>query len=413
MIALAVLLALAVPDDWPQFRGPTGMGLTAEKNLPLKWSAETAAWKSPLPGEGHASPVVSKGRVFTCTVRWPGGVPDKAVIPEHHVTCWSAADGKQIWDTVLEPGPWRREDFRSGPGGGYAAPTPCTDGTHVYVVFGSAVMAALDFDGKIAWRRVIAPHSFDVTIGGSPVLHGETILLLCAMSNKADSRLAAFKKGDGTLAWETRLPKTGFGHSTPLLFEAGGRHQVVTVASAAQPMAEAVQSFDPDTGRRFWWSAGAGDASSPAFGGGIVYTDSGRGGQGTAIDPTGEGDVGATHVKWTSTGMNESLSSPVIVQDHVFRLLGSRDVKVWRCSDGKQTSRLRLEKLGSTWASPVADGDGRLYVASSGRSVVLKAGPEPSILAENDLGDANHASPAVSGGRLYFMGLKHLWCVGP
>jgi hypothetical protein len=98
-------------------------------------------WKSPLVGEGHASPIVSGERLFVCTANWPESVKDrKAVIPEHHVLCYSVTDGKRLWDALVEPGPWLRNDFRSGPGGGYAAPTPVTDGRKVYVVFGSAAV---------------------------------------------------------------------------------------------------------------------------------------------------------------------------------------------------------------------------------------------------------------------------------
>src|SRR6185436_15947686 len=140
---------------------------------------------------GHASPIVSGNRIFVCTVRWAGGKPDPAVIPDHHVLCYEATDGKLLWDTVVPPGPWRREDFRSGPGGGYAAPTPATDGQRVYVVFGSSVIAAVDFDGKVAWRNEIKPHTFDVTVGSSPVLHEDAVLMLCAMTNKKDSKLIA------------------------------------------------------------------------------------------------------------------------------------------------------------------------------------------------------------------------------
>jgi hypothetical protein len=233
------------------------------------------------------------------------------------------------------------------------------------------------------------------------------------MSNRADSRLVAFSKADGSVLWETKLTKTGFGHSTPLLIESGGRKQLVTVASGMAPSPEGIQSFDPATGRRLWWAPGAGDASSPAFGDGIVYTDSGRGGQGTAVDPGGEGEVGATHVKWTVGGMGESLSSPLISGGFVYRLLGSNEVKVWRVSDGKQTDRFKLPKLGSTWASPVLDGEGRLYFATAGRSAVVKAGETLELLAENDLGDPHPASPAVSGGRIYLRGRSRLYCVGP
>ena len=140
MIAALWSVAVARGEDWPQFRGPTGLGYTAQTNLPIKWGGadnENVLWKSPLIGEGHASPIVSGERLFVCTARWADSVKDrKAVIPEQHVLCYSTTDGKLLWDAVVEPGPWLRNDFRSGPGGGYAAPTPTTDGQRVYVVFG-------------------------------------------------------------------------------------------------------------------------------------------------------------------------------------------------------------------------------------------------------------------------------------
>jgi len=73
-----------------------------------------------------------------------------------------------LWDTLVPPGPWVRADFRSGPGGGYAAATPATDGNMVYCAFGSSVLAALDFQGDIVWRKEILPYTFDVTLGSSP-----------------------------------------------------------------------------------------------------------------------------------------------------------------------------------------------------------------------------------------------------
>ena len=100
VLCFAVLFVVTVVrgDDWPQFRGPTGLGYSTQTKLPIQWGHpdnENVLWKSPLVGEGHASPIVSGERVFVCTVRWPEGVQDrKTVIPEHHVLCYSVADGK-------------------------------------------------------------------------------------------------------------------------------------------------------------------------------------------------------------------------------------------------------------------------------------------------------------------------------
>jgi len=410
---MLLAFASARAEDWPQFRGPTGQGFTSEKNLPLRWGGEKAeniAWKSPLIGEGNASPIVFGGTVFVCTVRWPAGKADPLVIPEHHVSAYRAADGKLLWDTLVEPGPWRRDDFRGGSAGAYASPTPATDGKHVFVVFGSSVMASLDLKGKIVWRQILHPHDFDCVLGTSPVLFGDTLILLCAMANPADSRLVAFAKGNGQCAWERKLPRIGSGHSTPILIDVHGKPQLVVIGSGGADPAEALESVDPANGQRLWWCKSPSYVASPAFGSGILYAD--RNGNGVAVDPAGVGDVTATHVKWTTGGLSESLGSPIIVDGHIFRLQESGIVKVLNTSDGKETDRQRIDKVGSTWASPIADGNGRVYFASGGRSYVVQAGPQLKVLSVNDLGDPNHASPAVSNGRLFIVGMKNLYCIG-
>ena len=200
--------------EWSQFRGPTGLGYTDATNLPLTWNGKTGQnvlWKTPLAGQGHSSPIAWGGSVVLCTVRWPSNsLSREAVIPEHHVTCYKAADGTVLWDTLVPPGPWLRKDFRSGPGGGYAAPTPATDGKRIYCVFGSSVIAALDFQGRVVWRQEIVPSSFDVTVGSSPVLYEETVILLCSMAKAADSRVVAFDKNTGAIKWQQPFPDMGF-----------------------------------------------------------------------------------------------------------------------------------------------------------------------------------------------------------
>lgn len=402
-------------SNWPAFRGPSGLGYTTEQNLPLEWGGpanKNVAWKSPLKGQGHASPIVWNDRLFVCTAYWEPDVAREKVIPEHHVAAYSTADGKLLWDTTVPPGPWLRTDFRSGPGGGYASATPATDGNLVYCVFGSSVIAALDFDGKIAWRREIVPHTFDVTIGSSPVLYRDTVLFLCAMAKPEDSKLIAFDKKTGATKWEQPLPNTGFGHSTPLLIDVNGKPQLLVLASGMKTTDQALQSLDPESGKRLWWCRGAGDAASPAYANGLVYFDSGRTGPGTCVDPTGQGDVTATHVKWTTPSpIPESIGSPLIVRDYLYRLHQPAILKCFELKTGKQVYSQRLEGLSTTWASPLADPSGRIFFATAGKSYVIQSGPEFRILATNDLNDPNPASPAVANGSLYLLGSNNLHCI--
>ena len=403
-------------DNWPQFRGPTGLGYTEEKDLPIRWggaSRENVLWSSPLNGAGHASPIVWGDKVFVCTVKWPGdGAAQADAMPDHHVTCYNASDGKPLWDTIVPPGPWLRKDFRSGPGGGYAAPTPVTDGRLVYCVFGSSVIAALDLQGKIVWRKEILPSSFDVTVGSSPILHADTVILLCAMAKAEDSSVVAFDKAGGEVKWRQKCPDMAFGHSTPVIISVKDKPQLLVLASGMNEAGNALRSLDPASGKPLWWCRGAGDAASPAFGSGIVYFDSGRGGKGVAVDPAGTGDVSATHIRWTGPPVSEAIGSPVIVGSHVYRLQNPGILKCWGVADGKEVYSERLSGISTTWASPVVDGNGRLYFANAGKSYVIQSGPEFRVLATNDLGDGNHPSPAVAHGRLFLVGLKNLYCIG-
>lgn len=406
-------------EPWPQFRGPTGQGHTEAKNLPIEWGGpneKNVLWKSPLVGDGHASPIVWGDRVFVCTAHWPEEADTqaerKAEIPEHHVLCYRLSDGQRLWDTVVEPGPWLRDDFRSGSGGGYACPTPATNGKHVFVVFGSSVIAALDFDGRIVWREVIEPHNFDVTIGTSPVLFEDTVLMLCALRNARDSKLIAYNQQNGSVRWQTSLPETGFAHSTPLLIEVAGQPQLIVVASGIRESKAGVQSLDPRTGKVLWTCSGGGDASSAAYGAGVVYCDNGRGGPGVAIDPTGTGDVTQSHIKWRIDQVPEGIGSPVIADGLVYRLHRPNVLKVWQATDGEEVYAQRLGQLSTTWASPIVDAAGQLYVANAGVSYVLQTGREFKVLAINDLGDPNQASPAVVDDKLILVGTKNVYCIG-
>ena len=419
VVGAAVLVgssAFGQEENWPRFRGPTGLGYTVEKNLPISWGGpegKNVFWKSPLKGEGHASPVVWGDTVFVCTAYWPPTVTNREeVIPEHHVACYRATDGSMAWDTLVPPGPWLRTDFRSGPGGGYAAATPVTDGQRVYCAFGSAVLAALDFQGKIVWRTELIPYTFDVTVGSSPILYEDTVILFCAMAKPADSKVIAFDKATGKVKWQQPLTGMAFGHSTPVIIQVGGKAQMLVLASGAKESANALQSLNPASGEPLWWCRGSGDVASPAFGGGLVYFDSGRGGPGFCVDASGSADVSATHMKWTVNMVPEGLSSPTIVGKHVYRLHSQGTLKCWELETGNLVYSERLQGLSTAWASPIADPAGRLFFANGGKSYVIQAGPEFRVLATSDLGDGNHPSPAVAKSRLFIAGLKNLYCIG-
>ncbi len=411
VVATAALMVDSTrAENWPGFRGPTGMGHTTERGLPLTWGGpenENVLWKAPLPGQekeaqfdhNQSSPIVWEDRVFVTTASWPKGT-DRGEFPEQHVTCYRLSNGEQLWDARVPPGPWKLSDLR----GGYGAPTPCTDGSRVYVLFGTSVLAALDFEGGLVWSREVPEwKNFDVAIASSPVLHNGRLYLL-ADRNGGKSSLTAFEPATGEPLWE-RERSTAFSHTTPVFIEHSGKPQML-IGGAGD-----LAALDPASGERLWWCSSPGDVTSPVYGAGLVYSDSGRGGPGVCVDPSGTGDVRESHVKWRISNLPEGLSSPLVVGETLYRSHNPGVVKCLNMKTGDEHFRERLEGV-SVAASPIAVPEGRIYFASAGKSYVLAAGEKFEVLAVNDLGEPHHASPAVSGSRLLLKGSRHLFCIG-
>ncbi|HJZ94151.1 MAG TPA: PQQ-binding-like beta-propeller repeat protein, partial [Gemmataceae bacterium] len=347
---LAIITAVARAEDWPGWRGPTGMGQSAEKDLPVTWGGKDGMnilWKAPLYAgtdkvrydQNQSSPVVMGDRVFVTLSYWPPGVAVEKAAPEHHVVCFRKGDGHRLWDRAIPPGPWRLTDLR----GGYTAPTPAADAETVYVLFGSSVVAALDREGKVVWRKEITPFAFDVAMGVSPVLYRDSVLVAWDQTDKT-SRLIALDRKSGDVKWVKKRPTADWAHSTPVLAEVKGKTQLL-VASAT-----ALEGLDPATGETIWSCASGdakpdriGDTVSPVLAGGLVYADSGRGGPGIAVDPAGTGDVTKTHLKWKIPKVPDgSIGSPVAVGEYLYRLQSPDLLHCWRLADGKLVFAERL-----------------------------------------------------------------------
>ncbi len=412
----AVLLCACatLAADWPGWRGPTGQGTTDEKDLPLTWDGKTGKnvlWKTLLHGgakqnpefssPGWSSPIVCKGRVFLTTTTWPAGLTEKerrASIAAHHVLCIDAETGKQLWETDVPAGPIVVNNFYHG----YAVPTPATDGTLVFALFGSGILAALDYDGKIVWREEL-PHLRDVDGGvcSSPVLYEDTVIIPGLQS----LGLRALEKRTGKVRWEQPIKQRNT-MATPALLKIDGKTQLIHYAGG-------VQGIDPATGKVLWSCRAPTSQSSPVYGGGLLYADAGRGGQQAAlIDPTGTGDITKTHVKWQSRIEGAAGSSAIIVGDRIYRVSGQEFIRSLDLQTGEMVQEEKCKGI-SPSASPIATPDGRIYFASSGKSYVLKSGASFEVLAVNDLNDRpDYATPAVAGGRLYIKGKSYLWCIG-
>ena len=167
---LLLLIGLSVrADDWPEFRGPTGQGLSVEHGLAAEWSeSRNVVWKTPVLGSGWSSPVVADGRVWVTTAIDEGGGSLRAV-------AFDSESGRELVNVEV----FRIADVRApNPKNSLASPTPVVDGDHVYVHFGAFGTAALTTAGDVVWTRRF-PYDSQHGNGGSPVLYEDLLILSC------------------------------------------------------------------------------------------------------------------------------------------------------------------------------------------------------------------------------------------
>ena len=124
-----------------------------------------------------------------------------------------------------------------------------------------------------------------------------------------------------------------------------------------------------------------------------------------------EGDVSKTHVAWTFDN-GPDVPSPVTDGNLLYLPTDKGIMWVLETATGKQVYGGKRIRPATYSSSPVL-ADGKLYISNEeGTTVVVKAGPEFEVLAENHLGEYTLSSPAVSDGQIFLRTDKAVYCVG-
>jgi outer membrane protein assembly factor BamB len=392
---LALLAAFAVAgraDDWPCWRGPA-CGVSSEPSLPVHWSAsENVHWKTPVPGEGFSSPIVSGKRIFL-TSAFAGG-------ERRALHCLARQHGALLWTREVHD----RDPERTSASTGHAAATPVTDGRRIVAFFGNAGAACYDMEGRLLWRRELGKFDSELGLASSPVLSGNRVILLCDHDGdhfqSFDSFLVALDLETGKVVWKSDRPNLFRSWSTPILVPgAAGKPQLVVNAQ------EQLRAYDPDTGKNLWRVDGMTGwvAPSPVFGHELIFATSGRDGPVVAVRPDGR-------VAWRQPRGGPYVCSPVLYQDLLYVPDEKGMVTCYEAATGKVQYRERLG--GKFTASPVA-GDGKVYCTNeAGTTFVLRAGRRFELLARNDLREDCLAAAAIAGGKLILRTEHDLFCIG-
>ena len=232
--------------NWPQWRGPSGLGVSAESNLPTTWSGrENIAWSAALGGLGSSSPIVWGDQIFVTSQAGrlplsgashpalarddaalvslekpiggqrhaPSDAPDPIVFV---VESFNRSDGRRVWEhRVAARGPFPNLHEKHN----LATPTPVTNGEQVFAWFGTGQLVALDMRGQVVWSKHLgeeySPFDINWGHGSSPALYRDLVILLC--DHASASYVIALDARTGKLRWKADRGKGRASYSTPLV----------------------------------------------------------------------------------------------------------------------------------------------------------------------------------------------------
>jgi outer membrane protein assembly factor BamB len=384
-------------ENWPVWRGPRLDGTSLETNIPVHWSASNnLAWKTPLPGAGHASPIVWEDHVFT--------VAALAGTQERTLLCLDRRTGQMLWQkTVLVSLLEKKHTLNS-----HASSTPATDGRLVFTVFldgREAVVTAHDFSGQKAWVARPGPFASMHGFCSSPILFEDKVIVNC--DHDGDGYIVALERATGRPLWRIDRPNKTRSYCAPLIRAMAGHTQMVLSGS------KCVASYDPHDGHQLWIIDGPTEqfVASPVFSDRtkLLYITGGFPDHHIlAIRPDGEGNVTQSKIVWRTTKGVAYVPSPLVAGDY---FLVVSDSGVAHCFDAVSGAIVWSERLGEHHASLVSANGLVYFLNDDGVMNVVKPGPAFERVARNELGEKTFASPALSQGQIFLRGDKHLFCI--
>ena len=476
ILLVAILVSSALTsfanDDWSQFRGPNGTGVSETKGLPTEFGpAKNVVWKTPLP-PGHSSPVLTRDRIFVTA-------HDKDKL---FVISLDRQTGKILWQKEAPRGQTGRLQNVNGP----ASPSPVTDGTNVYVFFQDFGMISYDAAGKERWKLPLGPFNMFYGFGASPILVDDKVILPVDQDNPS-SYLIAVDKDSGKLRWKIERPIVISGYSTPIVYKpAKGPKQIIV------PESFQLSAYSVADGKRVWWVRGLAcemksiashdseylyingwgfpqnqpgrQVSTISFEEGLAAYDKDKdhmitkaeitaaGGAAQmdkmlsaafeafdmnrdeklnardwevframmasengllAIKMGGEGDQTANAIRWRYTKPVPQVPSTLLYQGVLYMINDSGILLSFDPATGNVLKQGRLHgAIDKYFSSPVAADDKVYLIGQGGQVSVLKAGGDWQVLAVNELDDECYATPAIADGHIYIRTRSALYSFG-
>jgi len=393
MLAI-ILLLLWNPwlPDWPQFRGPTGQGVSDEKGLPLTWSeTKNVRWKVAIPGRGWSSPVVQGDRIWLTTATDEGKSLRAIAIDLNSGAIVQNVEVFHLKSAKL-----------TNSKNSFASPTPVVEGDRIYLHFGAFGTACITQSGEIVWKTRLEYDNGQHGTGGSPVIYEDLLILSCDGNDV--QFVVALDKTTGKVRWK-KMREGYQAYTTPLVVSLPSGDQVIS------PGALRAIAYEPRTGKEIWqvkYGEGFSNVPRPVYGNNLVFICTGfQEPSLLAVQLDGRGDVTKSKIVWKLDRAIPRTPSPLLVGNELYIV---SDNGIATCIDAKTGEELWRARLdGSYSASPIY-ADGRIYFLSEeGESIVIAPGRQLKLLATNQLDGPTLASMAVSHNSFFIRSATHLY----
>jgi outer membrane protein assembly factor BamB len=471
--AVGASFSSARGEEWSQFRGPNGRGVSTTSGLPTEFGPQkNVVWKTPLPS-GHSSPVLTRNRIFV-TAHTSEKDQYKLL-----VICLDRQTGKLLWQREVPRSHVGRLQNVNGP----ASPSPVTDGSNVYVFFQEFGIVSFDADGKERWKLPLGPFNMFYGFGASPILVDDKLILPVDQDNPT-SYLIAVDRNNGRIRWKVDRPVVISGYSTPIVYQPKRGSKQIIIPESFQ-----LSAYSVEDGKRVWWVRGLAcemksiasndgeflyingwgfptnqpgkqvktisfeevwarydkngdkliaktevtrndkmdDMLSEAFEAfdmdrdeklnakdwevfrAMMSSENGL----LAIKMGGEGDQTATAIRWRYQKPVPQVPSTLLYKGVLYMINDSGILLSFDPATGNVIKQGRLHgAIDKYFSSPVAADDKVFLIGQGGQVSVLKAAGDWQVLAVNELDDECFATPAIADGKIYIRTRSALYCFG-
>lgn len=389
MAAVMATSVLAFGEDWPQYRGPKGDGISRETGLLDSWPADgpKKVWEKPV-GIGYASPVAADGVVYLFTL-------DDG---KETLRAFDAATGQEKW----------KQQYDGGWNGQYEGTraSPVIETGKIYTYGGSGDLVCRNIaDGKEIWHINVLKETGaqPLTWGqaSNPLIVADTIYV---QGGKGGALCVAVDKNTGKITWKSGNAVGGY--AKPVMIQPGGKDLLAIFGG------DAIHTVDPKDGKIVWsfpWKTNYEvNAATPLYSDGKLFITSNYGAGCALFDLTAVGGKKA----YANHEIQSRFQTPIMEGDILygnsegrFKALTWKDGKaLWTASDriGFGGSFLRIE------------GDRMILLSDHGDLILASATPKAyKHISTAHLFDYDQVwtSPVVYNGKVYCKGKDSLLCL--